>query len=157
MIKRLKRIFKWVLGIIGVTLMLFSTFFFFYANTLKGVNPKTISYYYQLKTELKAKGYKDQLIIISSQRAAWHNQLLTLFGAATKSRHLRGDAIDIMVLDVNADGIIDGKDVDIVYILLDREIVKNTGGLGTYQSERWIWNRQMIHVDCRQKKARWHR
>ena len=110
-----------------------------------------------MKTGLKEQGYDDELLVISSKRANWHNNVLTLFGASSKSRHLSGDAIDIMVMDVNRDGKIDSKDVDIVYAILDRKILRNNGGLGTYKSEIGIWNRQMVHLDCRQTRTRWHR
>jgi len=95
--------------------------------------------------------------VISTKRENWHNELLIKFGASSKSRHLDGDAIDILVLDVNDDGQMDGKDVDIVYQIVDKQILKGKGGLGTYKTEDWIWNRQMIHMDCRQGSSRWNR
>jgi len=73
------------------------------------------------------------------------------------SRHLRGEAIDFIVFDVNEDGNSDHKDVDIVYEILDRKIVKNSGGIGTYKNETGFINRQMIHIDCRGSRARWAR
>lgn len=151
------KIFKWLLGITMLILALFIAFFFFYASSLSGVDSRTVGYYNQLKSELKASGYQDNLLIISSKRNRRHNQMLTFFGAASNSRHLRGDAIDLVVLDVNGDGQVDTEDVDIVYNLLDTKILPGKGGLGTYKSERWPWNRQMVHMDCREKKARWHR
>jgi hypothetical protein len=62
-----------------------------------------------------------------------------------------------MVMDVNADGELDSKDVDITYLILDKKVIKNKGGLGTYKSETGFWNRQMIHLDCRPTRTRWHR
>ncbi|HYC87493.1 MAG TPA: hypothetical protein VEB86_19805 [Chryseosolibacter sp.] len=131
--------------------------FFLYCNSLDRVNPLTRTYYHRLKTELKRKGYQTQLVVMSSRRTFWHNKLLTWFGASSKSRHLTGDAVDILVLDVNNDQAIDGKDVDIIYGLLDQKIVHNTGGVGTYKTETPIWNRQMVHLDCRKTRTRWHR
>lgn len=153
----MKRILKWTFFIVLTILILSIATFFLYCNSLDKVNPKTISYYRQLRAELKERGYTDKVLVISSKRANWHNNILTLFGASSKSRHLSGDAIDIMVLDVNADGEIDSKDVDIVYAILDKNIIKNAGGLGTYKSEAGLWNRQMVHFDSRQKRTRWHR
>src|SRR5687768_11247832 len=149
---RLKKILKGTLWTLLTIISLSIIIFFWYCNSLDKVNPLTVVYYGELKTELIKQGHKDKLLVISSKRANWHNQVLTLFGASSKSRHLSGDAIDIMVLDVNGDGEIDSKDVDIVYKILDNKIIKNKGGLGTYKSETGIWNRQMIHLDCRQKK-----
>jgi uncharacterized protein YcbK (DUF882 family) len=154
---RLKSILKWTLWIFLIIVSLSITIFFWYCNSLEKVNPLTVNYYRELKAELLKQGHDDKLLVISSKRADWHNQILTLFGASSKSRHLTGDAIDIMVLDVNGDGEIDSKDVDIVYNILNNKIVKNKGGLGTYKSEIGIWNRQMVHLDCRQKRTRWHR
>lgn len=144
-------------GSLTIILVLSVAAFFLYCNSLRAVNPVTVAYYEQLKVLLKEQGYRDQLVVISGKRANWHNQILTLFGASSTSRHLKGDAIDIMVFDVNADGKIDAADVDIVYGILDMKIIRKKGGLGTYTSETGIWNRQMVHVDCRQKRTRWHR
>lgn len=76
-------------------------------------------------------------------------------GAAKDSRHLVGDAIDFIVFDVNNDGISNNKDVEIVFDILDKEIIKNKGGIGTYKNEHSFINRQMIHIDCRGYRARW--
>lgn len=154
---RTRKILKGILWSIAVALVLLVSVFFLYCNSLSAVNPVTVAYYEQLKALLKEQGYRDQLVVISSKRAHWHNQILTLFGASSTSRHLQGDAIDIMVLDVNADGEINATDVDIVYAIVDTKIIRNKGGLGTYTSENGIWNRQMVHVDCRQNRTRWHR
>jgi len=105
---------------------------------------------------LTKQGYKPSLIVISGKRAKWHNQLLTYFGAASKSQHLKGNAIDILVLDVINDGAKNIADVIIVKKILEN-LIKSNGGLGTYQEEEWFWNRQMIHLDCRGYKARWNR
>ncbi len=82
--------------------------------------------------------------------------MLTYFGAVSKSQHLKGNAIDIVVLDINNDGIYDSKDVDIATRILEK-IIRNQGGIGTYKTERFLWNRQMIHIDCRGHKSRWSR
>jgi uncharacterized protein YcbK (DUF882 family) len=155
--KRLKRVIKWTVFTILTVLIVSISTFLLYCNSFDQVNPTTIELYGQLKTELKKKGYDDKLLVISSKRASWHNNILTLFGASSKSRHLGGDAIDFMVLDVNGDGEFDSNDVDIVYTILDKTIIRNKGGLGTYKSEAGIWNRQMIHLDCRPNRTRWHR
>ena len=87
-----------------------------------------------------------------------HNYIqVKLSGAAKKSRHLSGDAIDFIVFDVNKDGIANRKDVDIVYKILDEIIIKNNGGIGTYKNEVSFIDRQMIHIDCRGYRARWDR
>jgi uncharacterized protein YcbK (DUF882 family) len=155
-VKRVKKFITWMFFVLFTFSVVSAATFLLYCNTLSHVSAETIGYYEQLKTELIKQRYKDELIVISAKRANWHNNILTLFGASSRSRHLKGDAIDIMVMDVNADGQINGKDVDIVYAILDKQIVKGKGGLGTYKSDFGIWNRQMVHLDCRQKRTRWH-
>jgi uncharacterized protein YcbK (DUF882 family) len=121
------------------------------------MNPKTLEFYSQLKLELKKQGYNESVIVISAKRAKWHNDLLIPYGASPQSRHVLGEAIDLMILDINADGEWNSKDVDVVYSILDQKIISGTGGIGTYKSEGTVWDRQMVHFDCRTEKSRWHR
>mgnify|MGYP001792197229 CR=1 FL=1 len=151
-----KKIFRYLLVILFSLLLLSSAYFFLYANSLRGVNQQIVKYYDQLKQELVKQGYRPALVVISARRAAWHNDILTSFGAARNSQHLKGNALDLMVLDVNADGSMDRKDVMIVRKILEK-LIGDQGGIGTYLSEEWFWNRQMIHIDCRGKRARWER
>jgi uncharacterized protein YcbK (DUF882 family) len=153
----LTRILKYTLWTIATILFIAILTFFLYNNSFRNVNPTTVAYYTDLKEILVKEGFRDKLLVISTKRDNWHNELLIKFGASSKSRHLDGDAIDILVLDVNDDGQMDGKDVDIVYQIIDKQILKGKGGLGTYKTEDWIWNRQMIHMDCRQGSSRWNR
>ncbi|MEL6560984.1 MAG: DUF882 domain-containing protein [Bacteroidota bacterium] len=151
-----KKLLKRLSIFLAIVLIGFLAFFFFYANSLSNVNPIAITYYQTLKKNLKANGYKADVFVISGKRANWHNQLLTYFGAASKSQHLKGNAIDIVVLDVNDDGLYNDKDVDIVTSQLEL-IIRNKGGVGTYKTENLLWNRQMVHFDCRGSHARWSR
>jgi hypothetical protein len=68
-----------------------------------------------------------------------------------------GDAIDFILFDVNDDGKSNSKDVDIVFTVLDQNIIKDKGGIGTYKSEKSFIDRQMIHIDCRGYQSRWAR
>ena len=96
--------------------------------------------------------------MISTKRVKWHNDIqVKLSGAAKDSRHLVGDAIDFIVFDINDDGKSDSKDVDIVFEILDKDIITDKGGIGTYKNEHSFIDRQMIHIDCRGYKARWAR
>ena len=132
--------------------------FFFYFNNTGLVDAKTRVLYSDLKDSLKQKGFKTSLLVISTKRVKWHNDIQVKFsGAAKDSRHLVGDAIDFIVFDVNNDGISNNKDVDIVFDILDKEIIKDKGGIGTYKNEHSFINRQMIHIDCRDYRARWAR
>ena len=129
-----------------------------YTNSLIGVNKIAKDYLKELKIELKNDGLNPNIFVISGRRWKLDNYILTkISGAASKSQHLHGNAIDIIVLDVNRDGKIDKKDVNLVYAKLDKVIIKNNGGLGTYKKESGFFNRQMIHFDCRGKRSRWNR
>ena len=149
-----RKILKFFIAIVLVALGIF----FFYFNNIRLVNAKTRTFYSELKATLKQKGFKAKLLVISTKRAKWHNAILEKSsGAAKDSRHLVGDAIDFIVFDVNDDGKSDSKDVDIVFEILDNDIIADKGGIGTYKNEHSFIDRQMIHIDCRGYKARWAR
>lgn len=132
--------------------------YFIYMQGLYGVHPTTIEYYKQLNQELRTQGYHANHLVLSTTRPKWFNNILVRFGgAASRSQHLQSTAIDIVVMDVNADGRANAKDVDIVYNILHRKIIKNKGGIGTYKNENTFFNRQMVHFDSRGYRARWHR
>ena len=154
--RKLKRFAAKVLKFLSFLILVFISIFFLFANSSRNVNKKTVSFYYELKGSLKSQGYKPRLFVTSTKRAKWFNDLAVKFsGAATKSRHLKGDAIDFVVLDVNGDWKENDKDVDIVYKILNEQIIKSKGEIGTYKGAGV--NRQMIHIDCRGRRARWHR
>jgi uncharacterized protein YcbK (DUF882 family) len=132
--------------------------FFLYCNNLSLANKEIVSSYHQLKKTLKEMGYKPRLLVISTRRFPFHNYIQERFsGAAKKSRHLKGDAIDFLVFDINNDGDQNSKDVDIVTGILEKEIMKSKGGVGTYKNEGSFINRQMVHIDSRATKGRWAR
>lgn len=149
-----KRIIKFFIAIVLIAAGLF----FFYFNNTRLVDAKTRTFYSSLKDSLRQKGFKAKLLVISTKRVKWHNDIqVKLSGAAKDSRHLVGDAIDFIVFDVNDDGKSDSKDVDIVFGILDKEIIRDKGGIGTYKNEQSFIDRQMIHIDCRGYRARWAR
>ena len=149
---------KKILILLLIIIAIAAGLFFFYFNNINLVNPKTRAIYNELKVTLKQNGYSTRLLVISTKRTKWHNNLQVKFsGAARESRHLIGDAIDFIVFDINRDGKADGKDVDIVFNLLDKRILKDKGGIGTYKGEKFFIDRQMIHIDCRGYKSRWAR
>lgn len=133
----------------------FVLLFFLFANSFRGVNQKTIGYYYELKDSLRSQGYKPRLLVTSTKRAKWFNDLAVKYsGAAPKSKHLKAEAIDFVVLDVNNDWKINSNDVDIIYKILNEQIIRNKGGIGTYKNAGI--DCQMIHIDCRGNRARWY-
>lgn len=148
---------KRLLASISILILLIGILFFSYFNNTSLANKQTVGYYNELKRALRQKGYSDNLIVISTRRFKWHNDIQVIIsGAATKSRHLQGDAMDFLVFDINSDGNVNAEDVDIVYEILDKEIIKDKGGIGTYKNQN-ILSRQMVHIDCRDVRARWNR
>lgn len=136
-------------------IILLSLFFLYFNNTYF-VDAQPNKFYAQLKYKLEERGYSKKLLVISTKRLKIHNNLLVKYStAAKKSKHLIGNAIDFIVLDVNNDGKVNRIDVDIVFEILDTEIIKNEGGIGTYKNESFFFNQQMIHIDARGYKARW--
>lgn len=146
-----KRLLYALLIVIGLLVALF----FLVNNNISLVSPVTQQYYSELKSSLRTRGYSPKLLVISTKRPDWLNQLLVRFnGAANNSQHLPGNAIDFLVFDVNGNGSSNAKDVEIVYQILDKEIIGDKGGLGTYKNSGCFFNRQMIHIDCRGRRAR---
>jgi len=150
----MKRLLQILIGLFILVLFIF----FFYCNNLALANKETVSYYKELKKILRDKGYKPGLLVISTKRFGFHNKIQVNYsGAASKSRHLKGDAIDFLVFDINNDGKRNSTDVNIVTEILEKEIMKGKGGIGTYINEQSFIDRQMIHIDCRNGKGRWSR
>ncbi len=149
----MKKLLKIILLVI---LFLTITFFAVFNNTNLS-SQVTYGYYKELKEILIKRGYQPKLLVICTYRFKWLNYLLVKFNsAAPESWHTKGSAIDILVLDINADGKADGKDVDIAKDILDKEIIKTNGGIGTYKTDKHTLNHQMIHIDNRGFKARWN-
>lgn len=147
------------IGIAFAAILLLAVIFFFgYCNSLLWVDEQAKQYYQQLRKEVKARGHKPAFFVICGKRFQLINDFFAKYGSAVKkSTHLEGQAIDILVLDVNDDGKINAHDVDIVYEILDHEIVKDKGGVGTYKNQEWKLTRQMVHFDCRGHRKRWHK
>src|SRR5687768_1913407 len=141
-----------------ITFVVLAGLFFFYFNNTRLVSRQTRNFYAQLKDTLKKRGLSTRLLVISTKRLKFHNDIqVEIGGAARGSRHLVGDAIDFIVFDINKDGKTNSTDVNIVFDILDKDIIGNKGGIGTYKKESSFINRQMIHIDNRGYRARWAR
>jgi hypothetical protein len=104
-----------------------------------------------------------RLLIQSGFRTPWHN--LAVSGALW-SRHIYGDAADIIVAltprngimgDLNQDGRIGLGDVRMLARMIE-EVEKETGiigGLGLYDWGENGRHGPFVHMDCRGVKARW--
>ena len=143
------------LMIILILLFLLSIFFLCF-NNISLVEPETQGYYHLLKKSLRERGYYARLLVVSTKRLKWQNYLLVKFNnASSTSRHMKSQAIDFIVFDINDDGQSNSEDVKIVYDILDKEIIRNKGGIGRYLKDNNFFNRQMIHIDGRGFHARW--
>ena len=150
----MKKVIKRTLIILGLLII----GVWFYSGSLIGVEKEAKVAYKKLKKEIKDEGFRPKIFVISGKRWNLDNQIFTrLSGASKNSQHLNGKAIDIIILDVNEDGEVDGKDVDLVYQILEEKILNGSGGIGTYKNEKGFLNKQMIHFDLRKNKSRWNR
>ncbi len=101
-----------------------------------------------LHLALRSKGLQaDQIGINSGFRTPFYNEAV---GGKVCSRHQMGDAVDIYVYDINNDSYANETDTQIVFDLLEKEIIAGEGGLGKY-----TWSTQVLHFDTRGYRARW--
>ena len=68
---------------------------------------------------------------------------------AKASRHILGEAADLVIGDINKDGKYTATDKEIVLKLLDKKVIGKRGGLGRYPGTK------TVHIDVRGEKARW--
>ena len=113
------------------------------------MNAKALAAYQAL---MQAIGADDQLDahalkVTSGFRNPAYNALV---GGVRCSQHQLGTALDVAVGDVNQDGVMDAEDRQIVYELLDGQIIGNGGGVGTYENHP-----RLVHFDVRGYRARW--
>lgn len=101
----------------------------------------------ELIQSLEEKGYNPNgFYIINGHRHPTYNESIK---GASKSRHIKGEAVDIIIQDINNDGRSNQKDKTIVYDLLNKKIIVNQGGIGRYPGT------MSIHYDVRGTRARW--
>lgn len=101
----------------------------------------------ELQKELQKKGYnQDGFWIRYGHRTPKHNAAVN---GAGSSRHILGEAADLVIEDINQDGKYTEEDKEIVLELVNNKIIGNKGGVGRYPGTR------TIHIDVRGKRARW--
>lgn len=102
----------------------------------------------ELQEELLKQNYNTSgFYITNGHRHPSYNEKI---GGASLSRHIKGQAVDITVTDINNDGKITLKDKDIVIDILENTVIKNQGGIGLYPKT------MHLHYDVRGKRARWN-
>ncbi len=101
----------------------------------------------ELQNVLHKNGYNETgFTIVNGFRHPAYNEKV---GGAKLSRHLKGQALDIQIGDINNDGFANQKDKTIVLDLLENKIIKNQGGIGRYPGS------MSVHFDVRGYRARW--
>jgi len=110
-----------------------------------------------IENEISKRGYNNNWFIISGYRHGWYNKLLS--NSAKDSYHLKGDAIDIYVIDINGDNIFNKEDIKIFNSANDYVESLNpelSGAFGTYTNKGYF-SKHMIHLDTRGKKTRYNK
>jgi len=111
------------------------------------IKPQLLKKLLHLRSILEEKGYdKNAFTITNGHRHPLDNERV---GGAKLSRHIKGEAIDIHINDINKNGHYDDEDKEIVLDLLETQIIKSEGGIGRYPGTR------SVHFDVRGYKARW--
>jgi len=102
----------------------------------------------ELQQELEKNGYnKSGFRVVNGHRHPRYNERV---GGAKKSHHIKGEAVDISIRDIDKDGKSTKKDKDIVLDILEKKVIRNEGGLGLYPGT------QSVHYDVRGVRARWN-
>ena len=102
----------------------------------------------ELQDELEKLGYNRNAFYIRSNFR--HPQYNEQIKGASKSRHIKGEAVDLTIQDINQDGKYTDEDKKIVLDLAEKKIIGNKGGVGLYPGTR------SVHLDVRGYRARWN-
>ena len=112
------------------------------------INRKLLYKTLDLLEVLEKRGYNQYgFKIVNGHRHPKYNEKV---GGAKLSRHIKGEAVDIEIDDINNDGVSNKIDKDIVLEILENEIIKNEGGIGLYPGTG------NVHYDVRGTRARWN-
>ena len=102
---------------------------------------------HHLRKNLSQKNFNpDAFHIRSAHRPPHHNEAV---GGASLSRHIKGEAVDIFIKDIDGSGGYTPEDKKIVLDLLEHRIIRSMGGIGRYPHSR------VVHFDVRGYRARW--
>lgn len=112
-----------------------------------GIDPDILHKLLELRLLLKKEGYDEAAF--RCNYGYRHPQLNAAVGGASRSRHIAGDALDLVIEDINRDGRADAADKAIVLDLCERKLIGSRGGIGRYPGT------QVVHIDLRGKRARW--
>lgn len=100
-----------------------------------------------LQSAIEAEGYDPTAFTISYGHR--HPKENASAGGASLSRHISGQAIDMLIGDINQDGRYTDIDKQIVLDIANQDIIGDRGGIGRYPGTR------TVHIDVRGYRARW--
>lgn len=112
-----------------------------------GINPAILHKITDLRAALREGGWNENGFHINYGYR--HPELNEAVGGAPVSRHISGDALDIVIDDINNDGRANTADKTIVLNLCEKSLIASRGGIGRYPGT------QVVHIDLRGKRARW--
>lgn len=112
-----------------------------------GIDPDILHKLLELRLALEKEGYAGEAF--RCNYGYRHPSLNAAVGGASHSRHIAGDALDLVIEDINQDGYINTADKAIVLDLCERQLISNQGGIGRYPGT------QVVHIDLRGTRARW--
>lgn len=111
------------------------------------VDKKLLFKLLELQNVLAKKGFNQSgFTIVNGYRHPAYNEYV---GGAPLSRHLKGQALDLLIGDINNDGVANQKDKSIVLDFLEKDVIKSFGGIGRYPGS------MSVHFDVRGYRARW--
>lgn len=123
-------------------------------KSLVAVSPKLVAKLESLIGTLRNDGYQaGKLRLLSGFRTPGYNR--SIGNRTSHSRHIHGDAADVLADDFNRDGAIDKRDAQILMAAVTKLDTSATfrGGASVYPpngSHGWF-----VHTDTRGKAARW--
>ena len=101
----------------------------------------------ELQKELDRRGFsRHSFRIRNGHRHPRKNEAVN---GAGLSRHINGQAIDMVIGDVDGDGAYSSEDKDIILEIVDKAVIGDRGGVGRYPGSR------TVHIDVRGFRARW--
>jgi len=101
----------------------------------------------EIQDALEKMGHdRNAFVVRSGYRHPRYNEQIK---GASKSRHIKGEAVDMSIRDINQDGKYTDEDKQIVLKLAEK-IIGNKGGVGLYPGTR------SVHIDVRGYRARWN-
>ena len=111
------------------------------------IDEKVLYKLLELQQILEGKGFNSKAFHVrNGHRHPAYNERI---GGASKSRHVKGEAIDIDIGDIDQNGQATQNDKQIILDLLENQIIKSSGGIGRYPGT------MSVHFDVRGHRARW--